>query len=523
MTTATGPTPTTTPRRRARRLGAALAGVLAVTLALTGCVTAFLPEPPPATSTPTGEDVDASLAPFYGQTVQWSNCGGGMQCADVNAPLDWAEPASGSIKLAIVRQNASGDKIGSLFVNPGGPGASGFDFVKDSVNYATDQRLQERFDVVGFDPRGVGRSTAVTCYDAAGMDAYLYDVSTTKRGTDAWIAEMTTSARDFGEACADETGPLLEHVDTESAARDLDLLRAVLGDSELYYLGYSYGTFLGAVYAELFPGKVGRLVLDGALDPAASNFEVTKVQAVGFENALRAYLKDCLSATSCPFEGTVDQGMATIGALLQSVDASPIRAEDGRELGSNALLTAIIYPLYDANAWGMLSDMLESVMHGDAQLAFQFADGYNGRNPDGSYSDNSTEAFMAINCMDYSYNADPASMREQAAEIAAAAPVIGAYMSYGDIGCANWPYAFQGERGPINAEGAPPILVIGTTNDPATPYVWAEALADQLDSGVLVTYQGEGHTAYNKSNSCIANTVDDYLIAGTVPAADPRC
>ncbi|AMB60504.1 peptidase [Microterricola viridarii] len=500
-----------------------MAGALAVTIALTGCVTAFLPEPPPATSTPTGEDVDASVAAFYGQTVQWSSCGGGMQCADVKAPLNWADPASGTIKLAIVRQPASGDKIGSLFVNPGGPGASGYDFVKDSVDYATDERLQERFDVVGFDPRGVGRSTAVACYDAAQMDAYLYDVSTTKRGSDAWIAEMTDSSRAFGNACATETGPLLEHVDTQSAARDLDLLRAVLGDKELYYLGYSYGTFLGAVYAELFPGKAGRLVLDGALDPAASNFEVTKVQSVGFENALRAYLKDCLGSSSCPFSGTVDQGMATIAALLASVDASPIRASDGRQLGSNALLTAIIYPLYDAKAWGMLSDMFESVMHGDADLAFQFADGYNGRNADGSYSDNSTEAFMAVNCMDYSYNADPASMRAQAAEIAAAAPVIGSYMAYGDIGCANWPYKFQGERAPIHAAGAPPILVIGTTNDPATPYVWAESLADQLDSGVLVTYQGEGHTAYNKSNSCISNTVDDYLIKGTVPSADPRC
>jgi pimeloyl-ACP methyl ester carboxylesterase len=171
----------------------------------------------------------------------------------------------------------------------------------------------------------------------------------------------------------------------------------------------------------------------------------------------------------------------------------------------------------------MLSDMLESVMHGDAEMAFEFADAYNGRNADGSYSDNSTEAFMAVNCMDYSYNADPALMREQALEMDEAAPVIGRYMSYGDIGCASWPDAFQGERGEIHAEGSAPILVIGTTNDPATPYVWAEALAEQLENGHLVTYRGEGHTAYNKSNSCIADTVDDFLIDGTVPAADPKC
>lgn len=512
-------TATSTPRRAF----AALAAAVAVTLLLSGCVSAFLPQAPPTTSTPTGEQVDSSVEKFYAQSVQWSGCENGMQCATVEAPLDWAEPASGSIELALVRQTAKGDKIGSLLVNPGGPGGSGYDFVKDSVDYATDKRLQDRFDVVGFDPRGVGRSTGVTCLDAAGMDEYLYGLSSNPRGSDAWIAEMSDAARSFGEACAAETGPMLEHVDTESAARDLDMLRAVLGDEKLYYLGYSYGTFLGAMYADLFPGKTGRLVLDGAVDPSTSNFEVTKTQAVGFENALRAYLESCLGDKDCPFEGTVDQAMKTISALLASVDANPIRSSDGRELGANTLLTAIIYPLYDATAWGMLSDMFTSVMHGDADMAFQFADGYNGRNPDGSYNDNSTEAFMAVNCMDYSYNADPASMRAQAADITAAAPVIGAYMSFGDIACANWPYVFQAERGQIHAEGAAPILVIGTTNDPATPYVWAEALAEQLESGHLVTYKGEGHTAYNKSNSCIADTVDGYLIDGKVPSQDPQC
>lgn len=526
MTIASGSSAVTTApsgRSRRRRFGAALAGALVTVLTLSGCVTAFLPEPPPATSTPTGEDVDAALQPFYSQTVSWSGCGGGMQCATVEAPLDWAEPASGSIELALVRQPALGEKIGSLLVNPGGPGGSGYNFVKDSVDYATDERLQQRFDVVGFDPRGVGRSTGVSCYDPTEMDQYLYGVSANERGSDAWIAEMTDSATSFGEACADRTGALLAQVGTENAARDLDLLRAVLGDEKLFYLGYSYGTFLGSVYAELFPGKTGRLVLDGAIDPSTSNFEVTKTQAQGFESALRAYLSDCLQSSECPFDGTVESGMQTVGALLDSVDASPIRAADGRELGGSTLFTAIIYPLYDANAWGMLSDMLESVMHGDAEMAFEFADAYNGRNADGSYSDNSTEAFTAVNCMDYRYNADPALMREQAVALDEAAPVIGRYMSYGDIGCASWPYAFQGERGEIHAEGSAPILVIGTTNDPATPYVWAGALAGQLENGHLVTYQGEGHTAYNKSNDCIADTVDDFLIDGTVPAADPMC
>lgn len=505
------------------RLLTTVAAAVVVTFGLSGCVSAFLPQPAPATSIPTDEKVGAGLEPFYGQVLEWTACDDGMQCTTATAPLNWDDPAAGSVELALVRQPATGDRLGSLLVNPGGPGGSGYDFVKDSVDYATDAALQKSYDIVGFDPRGVGRSSAVACYDPAQMDTYLYGLSSAERGSDAWIQEQEASATAFANACADKTGALLGEVDSQSAARDLDLLRAVLGDKKLNYLGFSYGTFLGATYAGLYPDKVGRLVLDGALDPSTSNFEVTSTQAVGFESALRAYLTDCLAGPDCPFDGTVDDAMATIGALLDSVDASPITAADGRQLGANALLTAIIYPLYQATAWPNLSDMFESVLQGSAAGAMQFADAYNGRNANGSYSDNSTEAFMAINCVDYAYDDDPAVMRAQAAQIEAAAPTIGKYMAYGDISCANWPYSFAGERQQIHAAGAAPILVVGTTNDPATPYVWSENLAAQLDSGQLVTYKGEGHTAYNKSNSCVNDAVDDYLIDGVVPAADPMC
>lgn len=511
-------------RRTRMRASGAIAAALAFTLGLSGCVPYFLPPQAQTTSTPTKETVAAGLDPFYGQVLQWKDCGSSMQCTTATAPLDWGNPAAGMIDLALVRHRATGGhRIGSLLINPGGPGGSGYDFVKDSLDYATDKKLQASFDIVGFDPRGVGRSTAVKCYKPAQMDEYLYGLTKAQRGTDAWIKELEKSSADFGASCDKNTGALLGHVDTESAARDLDLLRAVLGDTKLNYLGYSYGTFLGATYAELFPGKVGHVALDGALDPATSNFDVTRVQAKGFESALRAYLADCLTSSTCPFKGTVDQAMATIRALLASVDVSPIQATDGRELGSSSLLTAIIFPLYQATAWKYLSDMFTSVMRGNADYAFQFADQYNGRTKDGTYSDNSTEAFMAVNCVDYSYNDDPAAMRAQAKQIEAEAPTIGRYMTFGDIGCANWPYKFTGKRSQIHAPGAGPILVIGTTNDPATPYVWAQSLAKQLDSGHLVTYKGEGHTAYNKSNACVNNAVDNYLINGTVPASDPKC
>jgi len=509
-----------------RRLRAfsAIAAALALGLSLSGCAPWAIPTAPAqATSTPTGEKVDPALETFYHQALSWKGCGDKLQCATAKAPLNWSDPGAGSVDLALVRHQATGERLGSLLVNPGGPGASGYDFIKDSLDYATDEKLQAGYDIVGFDPRGVGRSSAVACYGPKKMDEYLYGIPKGERGSAEWIAELEASAKDFADACKTKTGPLLGQVDTVSAAHDLDLLRAVLGDAKLNYLGYSYGTLLGATYAGLYPGKVGRLVLDGALDPSSSNFEVTKTQAEGFESALRSYLTDCLARKDCPFNGTVDTAMSTIGALLDSVDRSPIAARDGRQLGSSALLTAIIYPLYDATAWSYLSEMLTSVMRGQAEYAFQFADAYNGRKDDGTYSDNSSEAFTAINCLDYSYNDDPASMRSEAAEIEKAAPVIGKYLTYGDITCANWPYHFTGTRAEIHAPGAAPILVVGTTNDPATPYVWAKRLAEQLDSGHLVTYTGEGHTAYNKSNACVNNAVDGYLLKGTVPASDPKC
>ena len=499
-----------------------LAGVVVAMLALTGCVPSFL-NPAKAQSTPTGEEVEESLRPFYTQVLEWESCGDELGCATAKAPLDWEDPDAGEIDLALVRHVATGDKLGSLLVNPGGPGGSGYDFIAESLDFAVGEPLKDRFDVVGFDPRGVGRSSAVACYDDAQMDEYLYGIVPAERGSDEWVELVGQAAAEFGEACSQNTGDLLGEVDTVSAARDLDLLRAILGDEQLNYLGYSYGTFLGATYAELYPDKVGRLVLDGAIDPSASDAEVTEAQAVGFEGALRAYLEDCLTTSECPFDGTVDAAMAEVGDLLASVDASPLRGTDGRMVGADTLFTAIIYPLYSPSSWQYLSEMLESVMFGEADYALSFADGYNGRSEDGTYLDNSTEAFRAINCLDYTYQDDVGVMREKAASVAAAAPVIGPYFGFGDLSCVNWPYKSERERAEIHAAGAGPILVIGTTGDPATPYQWAVELAEQLESGVLLSYDGEGHTAYNKSNVCVNETVEAYLIEGTVPASDPMC
>ncbi len=495
---------------------------------LSGCLYAAIPEGaaprPSVTKAPDTEGVAAELLPFYGQTLTWSDCGStGFDCTSVTAPLDWENPSSGqTIELSVVRHQASGTPLGSLLTNPGGPGASGVELIRDSLDFAVGSDLIDNYDVIGFDPRGVGDSTAVACFDASDMDSYLYDIPAGTRGSDEWEQELLDAHQAFADACEANSGGILPYITTINSARDMDLLRAVLGDTQLNYLGYSYGTFLGATYAELYPEKAGRLVLDGAIDPATSGYEVSATQAVGFESALRAYMQNCLDTDGCPFNGTVDDGMADLAALLASADRTPFDNGDGRRMGADALMTGIIAALYSEDSWPYLTQGLSEILEGDPYTMFYLADFYNGRDESGNYLDNSSEAFRAYNCMDYPAENDPDAEAAANAEIAAGAPTVAPYWS-GPDSCSVWPYPPTGTRGEIHAEGAGPILVVGTTNDPATPYEWSEALADQLDEGVLITRVGEGHTGYNKGNSCVDDAVEAFFLDDTVPEDGLRC
>lgn len=510
---------------RLGRLTALGAGLAAIAIALTGCLYSVIPEggtPQPATSAaPDVEGVAENLLPFYGQALDWENCGGRFDCTDVTAPLDWENPEAGEIQLAVVRHRASTTSMGSLLTNPGGPGASGVSLVQDSLDFAVGADLIENYDVIGFDPRGVGQSTAVRCFDASNMDKYLYDIALSPRGTPEWEEELLAAERVFAEACEANSQGILPHITTVNSARDMDLIRAVLGDKKLNYLGFSYGTFLGATYAELYPQKTGHLVLDGAVDPAVSGLEVGATQAVGFESALRAYMASCLDSAACPFSGSVDDGMADLGALLASVDRVPLENADGRMLGADSLMTGIIAALYSQDSWDYLTDALTSALEGDPSTAFVLADFYNGRE-NGAYLDNSTEAFTAYNCMDYPAEVDAAAEDAAMAQIEEGAPTVAPYWS-GPDSCSVWPYPPTGTRGAIAAAGASPILVVGTTNDPATPYEWSVSMADQLESGVLITRVGEGHTGYNKGNMCVDEAVEAYFLDSTVPEDGLRC
>ncbi len=508
--------------RNLRRSLAVIALATAATLAFSGCLAAMIPETatPAPSRTPDLQGVPAGFEDFYGQTLDWFACegsdSGAYDCTFVRAPLDWSDPDAGEIELAVIRRAADGaDPVGSLLTNPGGPGASGYDLIASSVTFAVGADLRESFDVIGFDPRGVGRSSAVSCLTPEEMDASLFDIPVDPRGSAGWEDELRERNREFIEACEAGSDGILGFITTDNSARDMDLLRAVLGDATLNYLGYSYGTFLGATYAKLFPERVGRLVLDGAIDPSVSGLQVGTIQALGFEAALRSYMQSCLDGRDCPFTGTVDDGMSGIATLLASVEASPLPAADGRLLGADSLMTAIIAALYNVDNWPYLTTAFTDALAGDPEMAFILADFYYGRG-EGYYEDNSTEAFRAYNCMDYPAVTDQAEQDAATALIAQQAPTVAPYWQGVDV-CEQWPYPPTGVRERISADGAAPILVVGTTGDPATPYEWSVSLAEQLSSGVLITREGDGHTGYGKGNACIDDAVENYLVAGIVP------
>jgi len=510
---------TTSRRRSWWRLGAA--SLVAAVIA--GCAS---PAPPAMTASST-----AAASPSAGRVtpgpsvapLAWSDCGAPFQCATLSVPLDYATGGTAVAHIGLIRLPATdrARRIGALVTNPGGPGGSGVDFVRQDATSIFPAAIRERFDIVGFDPRGVGLSTPVRCQ--ADLEAYL-SVDPDPVTTAQWTA-LETADRTFATACGTNAGPLLADVSTVSAARDLDLLRAALGDAALTYVGYSYGTLLGATYAGLFPDRVRALVLDAAVDPALDLVGRLRGQASSFEGALDRFLASCSVDPHCAFY----EGGASARAfdrIVAGLDRQPLPAPlvgGGRAATAGEAWSAILGALYSPGfGWPYLARALGLAAAGDGSLLLATADALNGRKPDGEYS-NEVEANSAINCADEPAPTDPAAYMTLAQQLVRTAPRVGRVLAASGLTCAFWPMHPTVAPAPITAAGAPPIVVIGGTGDPATPYAWSAALARELSSGVLLTRTGEGHGSYGLGTPCIDAPVDAYLLDLTVPARGTDC
>ena len=502
-----------------------MAILAASTLVLTGCVAlgdSSTPEPisPVATGAPAGFEKS------YEQVVEFVECGDGIFCADVQMPMNWDDPASGPIEIATsYRQANKKEPLGFVLFNPGGPGASGYDWVLESSDFLGTKKLRENFNILGFDPRGVGRSSAVSCLTDAETDEFLYGVTGFELGSDEDLAFSRAAIKDFGAKCLEGTGELLAHVDTVSAAKDMDVLRAVLGQEKLHYLGYSYGSLLGTTYATMFPDRVGQFVLDGAIDPTVSDEQQTLFQIEAFEKALMAFLEACEQYTDCPFTGFVEGDLETIREFFLELESKPLPTQSGRELTIWGAVTGLIMPLYSESYWPYLATAFDAALNdGQGDVFLMLADQYNDRSEDGTYSTNVLAANYAISCLDSRSSTNIFSMRRQNSALLEAAPTLGRYWQFGALRCESWPFEMKQSPVSYKATGAPTILVVGTTGDPATPYAQAQALAGEiLDDAFLLTYNGEGHTIYGQQVDCVDDVVDEFFLTAKLPDTDPNC
>jgi len=477
------------------------------------------PTPAPGSSEPPTPD----LASFYAQQLTWESCRGDFECATLTVPVDYRDPAGETIGLALLKDPADdlAQRIGSLIVNPGGPGVPGTSYA-ENASAAFGKVIREDFDIVGFDPRGTGDSDPVDCISDRELDAFT--AQDPDPDTPQEAADFQAGQEQFFQGCVDNSDSLVGHVSTVEAARDMDVLRAALGEATMLYMGASYGTQLGATYADLFPDKVGRMVLDGAVDLSIDSRQRSLEGAAGFEVALRSYVQNCVDEGDCFLGETLDDGLRTIQDLIASIDQQPLRTSDSdRQLEVGTAFYGLIYPLYAKELWPVLDQALQLALDGDGTLLLRIADAYWSRNDDGTYANNGAEAIYAINCLDDPYSLTADQVPAQIPEFEQASPTFGEVFAWGLMGCHGIQVTSTEKDDTIDAAGAAPIVVVGTTRDPATPYQWAVHLADQLQSGVLVSRDGDGHTGYNSGNDCVDEAVEGYLVDGTVPQDGLEC
>ncbi|BAW05478.1 alpha/beta hydrolase [Nocardia seriolae] len=501
--------------------------LLATTLAMTAAACTSVVDGKPTPSAPLGLDS------FYHQTLNWGSCTDyvqsdddslpkGSECTRVTVPVDYANPGGATAKIAISRIKATGKKIGSLLLNPGGPGVTGLNMV--SIGDKTD--LAERFDRIGFDPRGIGASQpSIQCMTAAENDAQRAEPN--KDNSPAGIAAIEAENKDFANKCVERTGKeFLAHVGTREVVQDMDVIRGALGDSKLTYLGYSYGTRIGYTYAEKFPDRVRALVLDGALKPDQDQLKESLAQAASFQNAFDNYAADCAAKekTNCPLGDDPKQATKKFRALVDPLWDKPVPTQDPRGLHYGDAITGVQQTLYSVRLWPALTKGLRELAQGSGDTLLALADMYDGRHDDGTY-DNSSDAFTAIRCVDDPPITDRAVAAKQDADYRRVAPFLDDGHSGNAApleGCAFWPVPNTGTPHKLSIPGLPKVVVISTTDDPATPYQAGVDLAQQLGAS-LITFKGTQHTVSLQGKACVDDPVVSYLVDLKEPAAGLTC
>jgi pimeloyl-ACP methyl ester carboxylesterase len=492
--------------------------VVALAALLAACSVHVAANSPTATTSPAttgGPNGAGTTSTTTGtRSISWTSCDSDFECAKVEVPVDYQHPDGPKLSIALVKVPATdpSKRIGSLLVNPGGPGGSGIDLAEGN---SWPSAIRERFDIVGFDPRGVGRSSPLDCHQTL---AEMYHSDPTPRTT-AETTHLLQESRTFVHNCATAYRALLPHLGTRDVARDLDQIRLALGEPKLNYLGYSYGTSIGQVYADLYPTHIRAMVLDGIVRLGQPGLEAAADQGRSFERNLDAFEAGCTTDPSCPLG---DTAAAVVTRVQAKVEAAPIPAPgQDRPLGPGEFQLGVGQALYSQSEWSSLASALEQADHGNGSDLVRLADAYLQRNPDGSYP-NGFEIYFAVSCLDWSWPHDPAAILAAGRATARTAPHLGEGTVTDYVRCAYWPTPPQ-PLTPPKAVGSPPIVVVSTTNDPATPYVDGVALAKRLPKGVLVTHRGNGHTIYAQGDACVDDAVNQYLITLTPPTNGLVC
>ena len=442
------------------------------------------------------------IAKFQQQKLNWESCGDNLQCTTFKVPMDYNSIDANTFTLYVSRYLATDKKnrIGTLFVNPGGPGGSAVDYAQAATQVVS-TAITSRYDILGFDPRGVGQSQPTRCLTDKEEDTYIATDTTVYTKND--LNTLLSQAKYFAAACAKNAGPKIGHYGSVEAAKDMELLRGLLKEPKLNYLGKSYGSFLGTLYAALYPTKVGKFVLDGAIDPNATNAEQNLIQATAFENALIDFTKKYKTYSQ-----------KDILKFLNSLHVKPLTLPNGRKLTSSVAIVGIAATLYDnKTGWPDLATALNAaIKDGNPRPLFELADSYNSRDAGGQYT-NENDISQVIGCLDLAENRTVAQMTKDGAQLKKVAPIFGPYLTYAGLACKYWKHK-QPVKPAMTKIQTTPIIIIGVTKDPATPYAWAGKLATIFTGSTLITFNGEGHTGHNRGNKCVDSIVDNYLLTG---------